>query len=77
MNYYAQVAASLGSLVQVSTGTAVKVTQPTYSQLNPGSFTTVDDVSNTANFTVALPSLASTSSAVVRIQANASVAGDN
>jgi len=63
--YYQQVALSLGSLVQVSTGAPVKVTSPTGSQLNPGTITVTDDLYGTGTLTTILPSLASGSSVIV------------
>ena len=53
--YYQQVTATLGSLVQVSTGAPIQVTMPTPSLLSPGSITSKDDIGGTGSYTAALP----------------------
>jgi filamentous hemagglutinin family protein len=75
ITYYDDVTSALGSLVQVSTGAAVKITLPTVSQLAPGAIVNTNGGANGGSYVISLPAL--TSGASVVIDSGATLASGN
>ncbi|HEY4316590.1 MAG TPA: filamentous hemagglutinin family protein [Herbaspirillum sp.] len=78
-NYYAALAATLGTLVEVSNGTPDTVQLPSQAQISPASITVPDSTSASgAGFTVVLPSLAGAGGGTgAVIESGAQLAGGN
>jgi filamentous hemagglutinin family protein len=77
-NYYTALDATLGTLIDASTGAADSVRLPTVAQISPGAIAVQDNLGPNPNFTITLPSLLGVASGTKAIiETGAQVLGGN